>query len=94
MLTIQVDGQLEQRLKEAAATAGAEPQVVARRLLDQSLGKPNAASLALLEEWEGQDKTSDPAELRRREEEGNAFMEELNRNRLESEGPSARKLWP
>jgi hypothetical protein len=94
MLTIQLKGQLEQRLKEAAATAGAEPQAVAERLLDQSLPKPNATSLALLADWERQHATDDPEELRRRREQTESLMNDLARNRAETEGPDARKLWP
>jgi hypothetical protein len=94
MLTIHVDGQLEQRLKEAAVSAGDEPQTVARRLLDESLAKSNAASLALLDSWEKQNATSDPAELQRRQEEGEAMMAGLAKSRSDAEGPAARKLWP
>jgi len=94
MLTIQVDGQLEQRLKDAAASVGAEPQAVARRLLDQSLAQSpalsNAGTLALLEKWEFENATSDPAELKRREEEGKALMEGLARNRRHA--PAG--VWP
>jgi hypothetical protein len=94
MLTIPVDGQLEDRLKRAAESAGAEPVVVARQLLEEHLPRPNAASLALLEEWEQQNATTDAAELKRRSDEGEEFMARLARNRTESEGPQARKLWP
>jgi hypothetical protein len=94
MLTIQVDGQLEQRLKEAAATSGDEPQAMAARLLDQSLPKVNAASLTLLAEWERREATTDPDELQRRQVEGEALMKGLDRNRAEADGPAARKLWP
>ncbi len=37
MLTIQVDGTLEQRLKQAAADAGDEPAMLARQVLDLNL---------------------------------------------------------
>jgi hypothetical protein len=55
---------------------------------------PNEATLALFSEWEWQNATTDPAELQRRTEEGEQFMVDLNRNRTESEGSQARKLWP
>jgi len=93
-MTIEVDGQLEERLKRAAESAGAEPPVIARRLLDEHLPRANEASLALLEEWERQNATTDPVELKRRAEEGEAFMSNLARARVESEGPQARRLWP
>jgi hypothetical protein len=94
MLTIRLDGQLEQRLKEAAATAGTEPQAVAEHLLDQSLPKPNAASLALLADWERQNATTDPGELDRRREETEILMTGLAKSRVETEGPVSRRLWP
>jgi predicted transcriptional regulator len=93
MLTIQVDGQLEQRLKQAAANRGAAPQAIAQQLLDESLPKSNAATLAILAEWESRNATSEPAELRRRQEEGETLMEGLDRNRTQAEGTAARKLW-
>ena len=94
MVTIQVDGQLEERLKRAAKSAGAEPQAIARRVLEENLPGSNEATLALLAEWELQNATTDPAEVKRRTEEGEQFMVSLDRNRTESEGAQARKLWP
>jgi hypothetical protein len=92
MLTIEVDGQLEQRLKEAAASAGAAPQEVAERLLNESLPKSNAATLAILAKWQREKETIDPEELQRGQEETERLMEALARNRLESEGPDAGRL--
>ncbi|HZK81380.1 MAG TPA: hypothetical protein VFC46_09945 [Humisphaera sp.] len=94
MLTIEVDGQLEERLTRAAESAGAAPQAIARRVLEENLPRPNAATLALLNEWEHQNSTTDIAELKLRNEESERFMAQLDRNRTESEGPHARKLWP
>jgi hypothetical protein len=37
MLTIQVDGSLEERLKQAAASRGDEPTALARQVLDRNL---------------------------------------------------------
>jgi hypothetical protein len=93
MLTIQVDGQLEERLKHVAASSGTEPQAVATQLLDKNLPRPNDATLKLLAEWEAEDATTDIAELDRRREDGETLMKNLARNRIESEGPLARKLW-
>jgi hypothetical protein len=94
MLTIAVEGQLEERLKRAATSSGVDPQAVARQVLDENLPKPNEATIKLLVEWEARNATSDAAELQRRQAEGEALMNNLARNRAESEGPQARKLWP
>ena len=94
MVIIRVDGQLEDRLKRAASSLGSEPQQIAEKVLDEHLPRPNDATLRLLEEWESTDATSDPVELAQRQAEGEAFMRSLARSRIESEGPSARKLWP
>lgn len=44
MLSIQVEGDLEERLKRAAAVAGDEPLALARRVLDRNL--PGTAASA------------------------------------------------
>lgn len=94
MLLIQVEGQLEERLKRAAESTGDEPLAVARRLLEEHLPRPNDATIALLEQWDREDATDDPEELARRSKEGEEFMASLARNRRESEGSNARTLWP
>lgn len=40
MVTIQLDGQLEARLKQAAAAAGQEPAAIARQVLMEHLPMP------------------------------------------------------
>jgi hypothetical protein len=94
MLTIQVAGQLEQRLKDAAATSGADPQALAERLLEEHLPNPNQATIDLLAKWEKDEFTSDSVELARRQADGEQFMQSLAENRVASEGAVARKLWP
>jgi hypothetical protein len=94
MLTIQLGGQLEERLKRAAESAGTEPQTVARRLLEENLPRSGDATLALLARWERESATTDLAELQQRQEEGERLMNALAKNRAESEGSQARKLWP
>ncbi|HET6249734.1 MAG TPA: hypothetical protein VFE47_18740 [Tepidisphaeraceae bacterium] len=37
MLTIELDGQLEDRLKQAAESEGDDPQALARRVLEENL---------------------------------------------------------
>lgn len=93
--------ELEKRLNEAASRRGLNPPDFVRSLLERHLSAigqdqqvPNQATLALLEKWEREDKTDDPQELARREQEGEQLMQNLARNRLEMEGRGARKLWP
>jgi predicted transcriptional regulator len=86
MLTIKLDGAIEDRLKRVADSEGTEPQVLARRVLEENLPEPDDKTLAVLAEWERENATSDPVELQRRQEEGEAFMQNLARNRLESQG--------
>lgn len=94
MVTIRVQGQLEDRLKRAASSAGAQPEDVAEQVLDQHLPRPNQATLDLLAEWEREHATTDEAELKKRAEEVEEFMQGLAQARIDSEGPNARKLWP
>ena len=94
MLTIQVDGSLELRLKALAASSGSEPQTVAARVLEEHLPKPDQATIDLLTKWEKDESSTDPAELARRQFEGEQFMRNLADNRLAGDGPNARKLWP
>lgn len=100
-LTISLPAEAEARLKERAQAVGQEPAQYAERLLTQELVGPasstpnaNAATLELLERWEREQHTDDPAELARRQREGEELMESLDRNRREMEGAEARKLWP
>ncbi len=94
MLTITVQGDLEDRLKQAAESEKSDPQAVARRVLDQHLPNSNQATIDLLARWEKEESTTDPAELARRKAEGEMFMHSLAENRLASEGAESRKLWP
>jgi hypothetical protein len=94
MLTITVQGNLEDRLKRAAESAKADPQAVAEKVLDEHLPNPNQATLDLLAKWEADEATIDPEELARRRTEGEQLLRSLAENRLASEGPSTRKLLP
>ena len=94
MLTITVQGRLEDRLKRAAESEKTDPQAIAQRVLDQHLPNSNQATIDLLARWEKEESTTDPAELARRKSEGEQFMRTLAENRLASEGADARKLWP
>ncbi|MFI5379757.1 MAG: hypothetical protein ACHRHE_10700 [Tepidisphaerales bacterium] len=93
-MVIQIDDPLARRLQQAAASEGSQPDVLAKRLLDETLPLPNRATLELLAQWEADEATSDDAERARRQAEGEQFMQTLAANRIESEGTEARKLWP
>ena len=98
-LMIPLQPQLETRLKQIAARHGVDPAEYARRLIEECLAadeptKPDTATLELLSNWEAQNATTDPRELSNRQREGEEFMRNLARNRLETEGETARKLWP
>ena len=66
------------------------------RLIEEGLAKPvpDQATLDLLEKWDREQATDDPEEIARRQKEVEEFMEGMNRNRLEMEGPNARKIYP
>lgn len=104
-LTITLPQEAEARLRERAAAVGQDPARYAERLLAEELAgsalsgarstaKSSSATLELLAQWEREDHTNDPAELARRQREGEELMENLERNRREMEGGEARKLWP
>jgi predicted transcriptional regulator len=95
-MTIKLTSEIERRLNDQAAQRGTDPTSLALKLIDESLPSAGPAeSLAdLFERWERDDHTDDPEEVKRRQAEGEALMRGLARNRLEMEGPHARKLWP
>lgn len=98
-MTISLTADLEARLNQEAARRGLTPSDYAVELLERSLpgppsGHPNQATLDLLAKWDQEDATDDPEEIARRQREAEEFMQNLNRNRIEMEGPNSRKLWP
>ena len=93
-MTIRLPPDIVSRLKTEAQRRGVDPNECARQLIEEALPKPDQATLDLLAKWEAEDATDDPEELARREREAEEFMQNLARNRLEMEGPNARKLWP
>jgi hypothetical protein len=97
-LMIALKPETEKRLLEQASRVGVEPGEYACRLLEEHLPpeqpKPDLESIRFLEEFERENATDDPEEIARRQEEGEEFMRNLARSRIEMEGPNARKLWP
>jgi len=97
-LKINFPPETENRLKTEAARLGVDEAEYARRVIEQSL-PPNSApvdqaTVDLLAEWAREDQTSDPAEIARREREFEELKAAMNRNRVESGGADARKVFP
>jgi hypothetical protein len=89
---------MEQRLKQEAARQGLNESEYARRVLERNLpratGTIDQPTLDLFAQWDREDQTDDPLEIERRNREFEELKESLNRNRLESGGPNARKIFP
>ena len=95
MLTITLPEEIETKLKAQASRCGIDAAELAKSLIENELHRiATDPTIALLEQWDREDATDDPEELARREKEGEEFMQNLNRNRMEMEGPNARKIWP
>ena len=96
-LQIELAPDIKARLEAQASRLGLEAKEYAKKLIEDNLpqGRPEPGSLAkLFAEWEAEDATDDPEEIARRNREAEEFMQNLARNRIEMEGPNARKLWP
>ena len=98
-MTIQIElaPDVKARLEAQASRLGLETTAYAKKLIEENLPQtsPEQGSLAkLFAEWEAEDATDDPVEIERRNREAEEFMQNLARNRVEMEGPNARKLWP
>ena len=98
-MTITLPPELETRLRDEARRRGMDAGEYARRLIEQHLGRhtpapADGATIDLIERWEADNATDDPAELARRRHEGEEFMRSLGRSREDMEGPAARKIWP
>lgn len=100
MLTLKLPKEIESRVREEATRRGLAAEEYATNLIAESLPATTQTSetknslSALFAEWAAEDATDDPEELARRQKESDELMEGLARNRLEMEGPNARKLWP
>ena len=99
-MTITLPPNLESRLRDEARRLGIDAGEYARRLIEQHLepqrpaAPVNGATIDVLDRWEAENATDDPAELALRRQEGEEFMQNLARNRRDTEGPGARKIWP
>lgn len=70
-ITIELNQEEEARLRAAAARNGMSAAECARHVLTTHLpsGEPKDRTLELFAEWEAEDATEDPEEIRRAEEE-------------------------
>ncbi|HET6251298.1 MAG TPA: hypothetical protein VFE47_26680 [Tepidisphaeraceae bacterium] len=96
MLTIPLPVEIEDRLKAEAKRHGLDASEYATKLIEAALPKPtiDQVTIDLLDKWERDNATDDPEEIARRQVEFEEFKEGMNRNRLEMEGPLARKIYP
>jgi hypothetical protein len=95
-MTITLSQRTEERLKTEAAKRGLDASAFAAELIDLALPSRTDidATLAWLEGWDKTNATNDPDEIARREKEFEEFKEGMNRNRQETEGANARKIFP
>lgn len=81
-LTIQLEPEVEERLRDAAGAQGVEPTEYARRLIEEHLPGTRGEALArLMEQWIEEDATDDPEELEARDREWEELKANLNANR-------------
>jgi hypothetical protein len=95
-MTIFIPETLEAHLREQAKRSGMDTETYVAGLLAKAIA-PTASANSLAEMFDQMQKeqwTDDPAEINRRAREEAEFMEAMNRNRVEMEGPNARKIYP
>ena len=85
---------LMERLRDEASRRGVEPPDCARQLIEESLSGPdqkrgNGRLLDLLDQWDIEDQTDDPAEIARRQHDFEEFKEAINASHS-----SKRKIYP
>ena len=95
-MTVELSAETESRLRGLAARQGIDAAEYARKLIESALplGPADQATLDLLDQWDREKATDDPEEIARRQADVKAFMDGMNRNRLEMEGPLSRPIYP
>ena len=92
-MVISLTSNLEESLRREAARRGVNPEECARQILEQGLARdatgPNTAALDLLDQWDREDETDDPAEIAKRQRDFEEFKEAMN-----SSHSSSRKIYP
>jgi hypothetical protein len=96
MLSITLPPDLESRLRHTAGQLGEDPEAYARRLIQGGLPATTShdRTLALLKEWDEEDKTSDPHEVDARIAQFEELKATMNATRKESGGPNPRLVFP
>ena len=97
--SIDLNGDAESRLKTAATRRGVKPEVYAKQIIEENLGANEAvgtdgATLELLTRWDAEDASTDPDEVAARSKEVDEFKQAMNENRLRSDGPASREIYP
>jgi hypothetical protein len=91
--TIHIPQSLEERLKSVAAQSGLNASDYAARLIVRHLPSdevaPDQTTLNQLSNWDQEDQTDDPQEIKRRETEWEEFRRSMNANSL-----SGRPIYP
>ena len=98
-LTINLNAEIESRLKSAATRQGVEPEVYAKQIIERHLPladhpAKDQATLDLLARWDAEDATNDPNEIASRRKEVDDFKKTINDNRSQAEGPNSRRIYP
>ena len=98
-LTIDLNVEAEARLKTAATRRGIKPEVYAKQIIEEHLpatedAGTGQATLDLLARWDAEDATTDSDEIASRRRDVDEFKQAINENRLQSEGPASRKIYP
>ena len=98
-MTIMLSAETETRLQAEASRRGLLADQLVEQLIDAALPKPatkqpNQSSIDILNAWEAETQTDDPAEIARRQVEFEEFKRELNQTRLMTDGPNARIPFP
>jgi hypothetical protein len=96
MIQLALPPDIEARIKGEASKQGLLPEAFIQKLIIERFppADSNASLSNLFAEWAAEDFTDDPAEIAKRNEEVEEFKEAMNRNRLDMEGPDARKPFP
>ena len=97
-MTISLPKDIKTRLIEEAKRQGVNVETYVATLLTSATSKtpatnPSNSLSELFEKWRQEQATNDPAEIDRRTQDEAEFMQAMNRNRVEMEGPDARKIY-
>jgi hypothetical protein len=102
-VSISLSPTAEQRLADRAKAEGVDLSTFVSNMVEAAAKQltpareephPDQATLDLLDQWEKEDQTDDPAEIARREKELLEFMKGMNESRRFSDGPNARIPYP